>query len=409
MDPVAAGFWGAFFGMVVLMLIGAAMGWRRSLRLVSLNIALSALLSALFAVAFLGWLPLDEPGPMRRVMAHVAIVCSSLLAFLLLRMLGLRPGTIAWRQVTAGLALLGAAVAIAGWLVPAPVALLAGSALACLLALAGVVACGRRALSGDRPAWFALAAVSCMLVALAGLSWIANHERPASWPVHAMTALAATAYLAIMSMVLWRRYSYLIELNEIMAHGPSYDPVTRMRTHAETGHMVGQAFRAHRARPSPMGVIVISIGNLYALEKLHGRAAANHALFVCAGRLRRAAMDQAQMGRIGEDGFLLLWPDCRDEARLLDLARTLQSRLARPFALSTGRDPDELDNRETQWAAEIGVGVHLVSDPRASSAKAVASARAMSRTAWSYPSRIAWFDEVTQTISELTTQAPRDG
>ena len=44
--------------------------------------------------------------------------------------------------------------------------------------------------------------------------------------------------------------------------------------------------------------------NLYALEQLHGRAAFNHALFVCAGRLRRVVPQNVEMGRLGEDGFL---------------------------------------------------------------------------------------------------------
>lgn len=52
-----------------------------------------------------------------------------------------------------------------------------------------------------------------------------------------------------MASVLWTRYSYLIELNQVMAHGPSYDPVTRMRSHSETGNMVGAAFKHYTTNP----------------------------------------------------------------------------------------------------------------------------------------------------------------
>ena len=85
-----------------------------------------------------------------------------------------------------------------------------------------------------------------------------------------------------MALSLWSRYSYLIELREVMAHGPSYDPVTRMRSHAETGELVGALFNPSARDNKPVGVIAVSIGNLYALEQLHGRFAVNHALFGCA-------------------------------------------------------------------------------------------------------------------------------
>lgn len=50
-------------------------------------------------------------------------------------------------------------------------------------------------------------------------------------------------------------------------------------------------------------MIVVSIANLYVLEKLYGLAAMNHALFVCAGRLRRSVPAHVEMGRLGKDGF----------------------------------------------------------------------------------------------------------
>jgi GGDEF domain-containing protein len=43
-------------------------------------------------------------------------------------------------------------------------------------------------------------------------------------------------------------------------------------------------------------------------------AAFNHALFVCAGRLRRCVPQNVEMGRLGEDGFLLLVPNAQTAA-----------------------------------------------------------------------------------------------
>src|SRR5207253_6389515 len=128
--------------------------------------------------------------------------------------------------------------------------------------------------------------VSFMLVAVAGLTWIA-FERDVGWPVHAVSAVAGMAYLAVMAYALWARYSYLLELSEAMAQGPAYDPVTRMLSHSETSHMLNDVFVRRHGEVRVIGIIVISIANLYALENLHGRAAFNHALFICASRLRR--------------------------------------------------------------------------------------------------------------------------
>jgi GGDEF domain-containing protein len=221
-----------------------------------------------------------------------------------------------------------------------------------------------------------------------------------AWPVHAVAALAAMAFLSMMGAAAWSRYSYLLELREVLAHGPSYDPVTRMRSHSETGNLVGEVFFHRNAEARPVGVISVVIANLYALENLHGRAAFNHALYVCAGRLRRCVPQTVEMGRLGEDGFLLLTRNMNDIRSLVALARQVRDRLARPVALSVSRDLAHLDAAATAWVAEAGIGV-LVTNTQARPSQAVSTARAMSQTAWSYPSRLAMFDEQAGHIVEV--------
>ena len=209
------------------------------------------------------------------------------------------------------------------------------------------------------------------------------------------------AYLAAMATMMWQRYSYLIELREVLAQGPRYDPITRMRSNAETGHMVGLAFFRQQQDPArPVGVIAISIGNLYALEKLHGRAAVNHALFVCASRLRRCVPADLEMGRLGDDGFLLVARNATDLQRLVQLGRLVAQRLARPVGLSTSAAPSDLGVAQAQWAAQVGVGL-LATTARSLPSAVVAMARDMSRTAWSYASRVAWHDQASGQIAEL--------
>jgi len=186
-------------------------------------------------------------------------------------------------------------------------------------------------------------------------------------------------------------------------HGPSFDPVTRLRSHAETGVMVGDAF-ARAARERPVGVIAVSIGNLSALEQLHGRSAYNHGLFICANRLRRIVPPGMELGRLGEDAFLLLVRSPQSAGQMGELAHLVAQRLARPVILGISRDMAALEASHTEWVADVGVGV-LVALPDMRPPVAVAGARAMSRTAWSYASRVAWYDEDSRQIAELPAAA----
>ena len=406
MDALAIGFWGAFFGSVALMLAGSLAAFARSLQRVALTAAMSALVSALFAVAYLGWLPIADPAAEARLLAHVAIVSALVLAQMLLAMLGLLRHPPTARKVRGGMLALAAVVLGVGWALEAVQSLALSSVIAFAVGAAMLMACVRSARRGDRLAWVAVSGVSFMLIAVSGLSWIALNRDGVPWAVHAVSASAGVAYLATMAAALWIRYSYLIELREAVVHGPSYDPVTRMRSHAETGQMVGLAFyKQHEDVSRPVGVIVISVGNLYTLENLHGRAALNHALFVCASRLRRCVPAEVEMGRLGDDGFLLLVRRSADMQRLLALGRLVAERLSRPVTLSVSAEPADLEAGRAHWVAQVGVGV-LATTAQVRPSAAVSMARAMSRTAWSYSSRVAWHDQASGQIAEVPDVEP---
>ena len=401
MGLLAAGFWGAFFCAVALMLAGSLAAFFRSLQRVALTAALSSIISALFVVSYLGWLPLGGPDVQARLLAHFAVVSATALGWMLLALLGLLRQPQRARRVRNCLLAIGLAVIGAGWMMQAKEALALSSVTTILggaLALAASVRSARR---GDRLAWLAVYGVSFMLIALGGLSWIALDREGVPWFVHAVSSVAGVCYLTSMALSLWARYSYLIELREVMAYGPSYDPVTRMRSHAETGQLVGALFRPVEGESRPVGVIAISIANLYSLEQLHGRGAVNHALFICAGRLRRSMPGDVEMGRLGEDGFLLLTRNSQDPARLVELARMVAQRLRSPVSLSTASDPSAPEAGRATWAAEVGVGVLAAATPQMRPSAAVNMARDMSRAAWSFGSRIAWFDRDSRSIAEL--------
>ncbi|MCC2675665.1 MAG: putative rane protein [Ramlibacter sp.] len=399
MDRLAAGFWGAFFCTATLMLVISLAAFARSQRRVALMAGLTSLTSAAFVVAYLGWLPIEGAAE-ARVLAHVAVGSAVGLAVMLMSTFGLLRERTTGRAALGLLMIAAALVLVVGWMLDAGTALAISSMGAFGVGAAMLVVTVRGARRGDRGGWSFVAGLVCMLVAIATLSWIAL-TRTTAWPVHAVAALAGIAYLCVIAGVLWARYSYLLELAEVMAHGPSYDPVTRMRSHSETGQMVGEAFFGRAAEARPIGVIAICIGNLYALENLHGRAAFNHALFICAGRLRRCVPQNVEMGRLGEDGFLLLMRSPPELEGLARMAANIHERLARPVTLSTRRDPAGLDGPSTSWVAEAGVGV-LLTNTQARPSHAVATARAMARTAWSYPSRLAFFDPEAGQIAELS-------
>ncbi|MGZ5272553.1 MAG: GGDEF domain-containing protein, partial [Ramlibacter sp.] len=61
MDTVAVAFWGAFFGTVSLLLAAALIAFTRSARRVAMTGSVSALMSGLYVLVFLGWVPVDDP------------------------------------------------------------------------------------------------------------------------------------------------------------------------------------------------------------------------------------------------------------------------------------------------------------------------------------------------------------
>jgi len=387
MDKVAVAFWGAFFGTVALMLAASLAAFVRSLQRVALTAGLSALVSGGFVIAYVGWLPVQGAAA-QRVQAHVAVVATVMLGLMLLSLLGLLRRREAVRRACILLFGAGGGVLALGWLSEPLESLIFSSLMAIGVGVLNLALTVRSALRGDRLARVALVGVFAMLVAAAGLSTIAI-QGGAPWPLHVVSAVAGIVYLAAMATALWARYSYLLELSEVLAHGPTYDPVTRMRSHRETGQLVGNMFFGRDAAGTPLGVIAVTIANLRALENLHGRAAFNHALFICAGRLRRHVPAGVEMGRLGEDGFLLLLHDARDTQRMVQLATLVRERLSRPVVLSTRRAPADLESSRTEWVAEVGVGL-LSAGAQLRPSEAISTARGMSLTAWSYPSRLAW-------------------
>ena len=401
MDAVAVGFWGAYFGTVALLMAGSLAAFVRSLHRVAVSASMFGLISAIYFAAYLDWLPLGDALARQRWLGHISVLSAAVLGLMVMAMLGALRDPRRGRRVRGGI--VGAALAVIAveWMLAPAQALALGTVVTIAMAFAMLYLCIRSAERGDRLAWWAVTGVCFMIVAISGLSWIVRDPDVAPTWVHAVSAVSGMAYVSVMAAALWIRYSYLIELRQVVTHGPSYDPITRMRSHTETGQMVGLAFFGQdREEARPVGVIAVSIGNLYMLEKLHGRAAVNHALFVCGNRLRRCVPAEVEMGRLGDDGFLLVLRRAASVQRLAEVARIVAERLSRPVLLSTSAELAELEAGRAHWVAQVGVGM-LLSTPEVRPSGAIATARDMARTAWSYGSRVAWKDPATGELAEL--------
>ena len=92
------------------------------------------------------------------------------------------------------------------------------------------------------------------------------------WQLHAISALAGTAYLVMMASALLVRYSYLWSSGKSCARS-QLRPVTRMRSHTETVN-AGKCHHGGYDEPSCWACWWLD-RNLYALENLHGKAAVN--------------------------------------------------------------------------------------------------------------------------------------
>ena len=391
MDPIVAGFWGAFFGTAGLMIGGAVAAFALDLRRVALMAASASLLFVVFVVSYLGLWPVADADERLRIDANMFMICAAPLGHLVLAMIGHMRVPLQARRWRAGLYGFAIVVAGTGWLLPAQHAFALSTFGGFLVGAVALALSIRRARRGDRLAGLAIAGVVAICTACIALTLIALDLRQ-PWPVHALGAIAGMSYLSVIAVVLWLRFSYLIELRRVMSHGAAYDPITRMRTHSETGQMVGLAFFDQARQGSMVGVVAVSIGNLPSLEKLHGRAAANHGLFVSAGRLRRALPGGFDAGRLGDDAFIVRARSVGDEndlRRLVELGHDIVQRLTRPVLLSTSDEPGELESGQANWVAQAGVGI-VIADAGERPSEAVSRAKAMSRAAWGFPSRVAW-------------------
>lgn len=408
METLAIGLWGCFFGGSFLVLCGAIFAYSRSLHRIGINTALLAIGPAFAVTAFLGGLPIDDQDTLMRLIAHLTALVGSLLVYQMLVVLGSLQVE-SNRQRTRILFALVALISISvSWMFTPYGALLMCSLVAFALALFAWGMSVRKALLGDAAAWVTAVAVTVVISACSGLSYAMLHPENSSWGLQVFCAASATGYVLALAVINAMRYTYLLERKKVMEYGPAYDPITQLRSRSETSQMARDIFNSQSWKAEPLGMLVVTITNLYVLEKLHGTAALNSALFVLAARLKRSLPVNVELGRIGFDGFLLIMRNCADSSNLIALAQDLNLSLHRPALLKTNPAVRHLESAQTQWAALAGIGVLQLKNPDISYLEAITMARNLSHVASSYKSRLAWFDHASGEMAELAGQKDSD-
>ena len=403
-ENLAVGLWGCFYGGSLLVLCGAIYAWSHSMRRIGVNASLSAVGPAFVATAFLGGFPINDHSDLLRLLAYLTTLVGALLVYQLLNILGEVDALPRRRRVKFVLLVTVLAATSASWSLSPDNALLMCGLVGFSMAIYGLCQSVRKALRGYRLVWLAILAVSAVTASYMGLLFGVLY--PEQWMPWLRTASAAAALLFVVALAAINalRYAYLLERKKIMEYSPAFDPITTLPTRSETGQMVQRIFDKRPLGTEPLGVIFLTVANLYTLQQLYGISAVNSALFLLVGRIKRTLPLRVEVGRLGFDGFLLIMRGCIDSGRLISLALKLNRRLHQLAILQTNPAPHQLETAHTVWTAQIGIGVLHVLDLETSSLDAITMARNMSRTAMSYPGKVAWFDQASGTITELPSQ-----
>lgn len=387
MDAIAVGFWGAYFGVAVAAFLAAVIPFVQGLPRVAALMAAAPVLNGVYIVAALGWFP---GGTDLNLRLQGLLALHNSLALSALMLLMLHPPRWIWRAWLASVGVV-LAIGVASLLLSPRAGMLLGTGYATVCTwVALALLFSRKALRFHRLAWLAVSSVASVSLGLVGTAWIAAAPAALPWQAHAITAVLVIAHEICMGFAVWHQFSHLAELRLVRAYGSGYDPVTRMRSLETAGTMINSVFASHGHGKRAVGAIAITISNLYTLENLHGRAEQNQALFLLATRLRNTLPRGVQTCRLGPDVFLLLMRHSPSAGDLLDIARQVRSRLARPISLGSGERPSEVHLGAHEWIPDVGIGVLDVPEGL-NRAVAVNTARSMSRAALSYASRIACY------------------
>ena len=402
MGSVELVLWGAYLGVAGLLLASSLLLYALARARVAFEFSLGVVVATAYVLVQLGWVSVFEGLERDRWLADVGLASAAFLGLLLTRLLRVEHSERRLQLSAYAIVALGSLALLLSLTLQAHAALELAAVMVTVSGCLGVLVCLLAVWYGDRLASVIALACVFMTLSAAGLTWIALHsESPMPLWLHAVSALAACSYLALLAWASWMRYHYKVEMRLAMRNAQSYDPLTRMSSSAGTARLLNAAIRHSRQTGSPIGVISITIANLHALNGLHGAEFVNRALYAFAWRLRSRIAGAEAVGRIGDDSFLIISGRLTDQQRFARRGPRLVEELSRPISLGTVTLSGGATNVE--WQAELGVGVLWIDEDPPDIGKVLSMARSLAVSALSFSGRVARFDAGGGHIVELSS------
>ena len=210
------------------------------------------------------------------------------------------------------------------------------------------------------------------LPAVALLSSVSYSQGNTSSTLWLAGGIASTAYMASLTVLVTRRFKYLVDLRRATEAGADYDPISRTNLVHE---MVGKELEKVLVKREVLSsVLVVVLHNLEDILTTHQRIAHNHAQFVFASRLRGLAANSAFVARSPEvltpaaNSYFLVRRDGIATRDLYNFSERAKQRLSLPIDLGFHHLITDRGAEANLWTPDISIlafecGLSELKDP----------------------------------------------
>ena len=116
-----------------------------------------------------------------------------------------------------------------------------------------------------------------------------------------------------------------------------FDSLTGLANRHEMARIIDATLTAFRAAKRNCALMMLDLDKFKQVNDTLGHAAGDELLKEAASRLKRAAGDDCEIGRLGGDEFQIMLPDMDDRGELGEIAKKIIAMLSQPYSLEDGR------------------------------------------------------------------------
>lgn len=116
-----------------------------------------------------------------------------------------------------------------------------------------------------------------------------------------------------------------------------FDSLTGLANRHQMARTIEATLTAFRAAKRNCAIMMLDLDRFKQVNDTLGHAAGDELLKEVASRLKSAAGDECEIGRLGGDEFQLVLPDMDDRGELGEIAKKIISMLSQPYSLEDGR------------------------------------------------------------------------